>query len=201
MLDHVPAWLGKALRSVRAGADKLTIAHPAIGTGLTALDLSSPAFADGEDLPVRFTTDGAGVSPPLAWGPVPVGTTRLALIVEDADAPTPNPIVHAIVWNIDPAAGGLDEGAIDADAAPPAGGTVGRNSYAGTAWLPPDPPTGHGLHRYVFQLFALGESASPDTDADAVLGRGKFVEALAGHVLAAGVLTATYARGDAVRVE
>lgn len=199
MLDHVPAWLGKALRSVRAGADALTIADPAIGSGTTALDLSSPAFDDGERLPVRFTADGAGVSPPLAWGAVPAGTSRLALIVEDADAPTPSPIVHAIVWGIDPASAGLDEGALNTDGLSPAGGTVGRNSYAGTAWLPPDPPTGHGLHRYVFQLFALGGGAS--VDADAVLGRGKLVDAMAGHVLAAGVLTATYARGDAVRVK
>ena len=31
----------------------------------------------------------------------------------------------------------------------------GRNSYLQAGWLPPDPPPGHGVHRYAFQLFAL----------------------------------------------
>src|SRR3569623_815902 len=79
MLEHVPHWLGHALRNVRAGADKLCIAQPELGGGFGTIDLSSPAFADGAMLPPRFTADGEGVSPPLLWGPVPEGTRSLAL--------------------------------------------------------------------------------------------------------------------------
>ena len=32
---------------------------------------------------------------------------------------------------------------------------LGRNSFLQTAYLPPDPPTGHGPHLYAFQIFAL----------------------------------------------
>ena len=160
MLEHVPGWLGHALRGLRAGADKLAVAQPELRSEsgeFAALDLTSPAFADGARLPERFTADGAGVSPPLTWGRAPEGTAMLALIVEDADAPAPQPLVHAVVWGLPADAGRIAEGALRADGAgSPAHGDVGRNSYFGESWLPPDPPTGHGEHRYVFQLFALG---------------------------------------------
>ena len=50
MLEHVPAWLGKVLQSVRAGHGKLTIARvggeDVLGKG--GFRLTSPAFRDGE---------------------------------------------------------------------------------------------------------------------------------------------------------
>jgi Raf kinase inhibitor-like YbhB/YbcL family protein len=201
MLEHVPGWLGHALRRLRAGADKLAVAQPGLRSelgGFGALDLTSPAFADGARLPERFTADGAGVSPPLTWGVAPEGTTMLALIVEDADAPAPQPLVHGVVWGLPADAGRLAEGALRADGAGSAtGGDVGRNSFFTEGWLPPDPPTGHGEHRYVFQLFALGDGCG---DPGPTPGRGALVSAMAGNVLAAGVLTGTYSRGDPAAV-
>lgn len=191
MLEHVPQWLGKALRGVRAGTDKLVIAQESLGS-FGEIALTSPAFADGARLPERFTADGEGVSPPLLWRDVPAGTGWLALIVEDADSPTPQPLVHAVVWGLSPDDGGLAEGAIIDDGEGDADGRdVGRNSYRRQGWLPPDPPTGHGEHRYAFQLFAL--------DGGAVLeghdpGRTALIAAMAGHVLAAGLLVGTYSR-------
>ena len=195
MLEHIPAWLGHAMSGLRAGADKLAIAQ--LGTSFETLDLTSPAFAHEARMPPRFTADGEGVSPPLVWNAPPAGTAHMVLIVEDADAPTPQPLVHAVVWNIAAEANGLAEGAIVADGAGHANaampGDVGRNSYLREGWLPPDPPTGHGLHRYVFQLFAL-DSALGDPGTSP--GRSAFVEAIKGHVLAAGVLVGTYSREE-----
>lgn len=194
MLEHVPAWLGKALAAARAGSDRAAIARPELGGRFAALDLSSPAFATGARLPVRFTADGDGVSPPLLWGAPPENTAMLALIVEDADSPSTQPLVHAIVWGLAAAPGSLGEGAIAADGAGDAeGGDVGRNSFLREGWLPPDPPTGHGEHRYLFQLFALDGAA---TDPGATPGRSAVVAAMAGHVLAAGLLVGTYSRGE-----
>ena len=193
MLEHVPAWLGRMLSGVRAGADKLAIVQVKLGGEVAALRLSSPAFADGATLPVRFTADGDGVSPPLVWDAPPAGTASLALLVEDADAPTPQPLVHAVIWGLDAATARLAEGAIVADGDGSLdGGDVGRNSFGREGWLPPDPPTGHGPHRYCFQLFALGAGAeAPDGSP----GRSALVAAMEGHVLAAGVLIGTYERG------
>lgn len=196
MLEHVPDWIGASLRGIRAGAEHLVIVQPEIGSGAAAIELGSPAFADGGRLPPRFTADGEGVSPPLVWGPVPAGTQSLALIVEDADSPTPAPLVHAILWGLPADTGRLAEGAIVAHAHPE-GGSVGRNSFLAEGWLPPDPPTGHGDHRYVFQLFALDRPAADLGDGP---GRGAVLNAIAGHVIGAGLMTGLYARGgtDAV---
>lgn len=203
MLEHMPAWLGHALKGIRAGADALVIARFGLGSGAQAgtefatLELTSPAFAHEGRLPPRFTADGDGVSPPLLWSAPPAGTAALALIVEDADAPTPQPLVHAIVWHIAADRLRLAEGAITADGAGTPDGDVGRNSYLREGWLPPDPPTGHGEHRYAFQLFALDAALG---DPGVSPGRTALVEAMSGHVLAAGLLIGTYPREEAAPV-
>lgn len=194
MLEHPPSWLGHALGSVRAGADRVAIAalHPG---EYIAISLGSAAFADGERIPERFTADGKGVSPPLHWGPLPEGTAALALLVEDADSPSPNPIVHAVVWDLDLAANRLEEGAVGTsgdDAPGGEGPETGRNSYLQRRWMPLDPPPGHGDHHYVFQLFAL--SSAPDLER--APGRSALLDELGGRLLGVGVLTGTYSRED-----
>ncbi len=195
MLEHLPHWLGAAFANVRAGSDKLATATVDL-YGAVPILLSSPAFADGARLPDRFTADGEGVSPPLTWGKLPQGTASLLLIVEDPDAPAPRPLVHAIVAGIDLDASSLAEGAIRPDGDGGPAGDSGRNSYGREGWLPPDPPTGHGVHHYVFQLFALAEA--PELDASP--GRGDLSDAFKARVLGAGMLTGTYSRGEEIPV-
>jgi Raf kinase inhibitor-like YbhB/YbcL family protein len=193
MLEHVPHWLGALLRNLRAGHAKLVIVNKDLNVGAASLELMSPAFANGGRLPERFTADGEGVSPPLVWRDPPAGTTSFALIVEDPDAPAANPFVHAVVWNIPADARRLAEGAIARDGDGSADGSdVGRSSFFTEGWLPPDPPTGHGSHDYVFQLFALHTTAVLGPNP----GRDELVEALEGNVLAAGLFVGTYSRGE-----
>jgi Raf kinase inhibitor-like YbhB/YbcL family protein len=196
MLEHIPHWLGSALTNVRAGHDKLTLARLDL-TGAASLDLTSPAFAAGDRLPPRFTADGEGVSPPLVWRNIPEGAGSLALIVEDPDAPTPRPMVHAIVVGIDPSLTGLPEGAIRPDGDGTAEKDVGKNSRLAEGWLPPDPPTGHGSHDYVFQLIALSGSDEAEEHSP---GRSDFVDHVQGRILAAGVLVGTYSRAEEAEV-
>ncbi len=196
MLEHIPAWLGAAMSGLRAGADKLAIVQ--LGSDFETLDLSSPAFAHESRLPPRFTADaeaGEGVSPPLVWSTPPAGTERMVLVVEDPDAPAPQPLVHAIVWGLEADAGRLAEGAIVADGNgdDTGGRDVGRNSYLREGWLPPDPPRGHGEHRYAFQLFAIGAGVG---DPGTTPGRSAVIDAITGHVLAAGLLIGTYSREE-----
>lgn len=192
MLEHVPTWLGALLHNVRAGHAKLAAVDPDL-TSDTVIELSSPAFASGARLPERFTADGEGVSPPLVWGPVPAGTRSLVLLVEDPDAPAPNPMVHALVAGIAPDTHRFAEGTIAPDGAGDAArGDVGRNSYLVEGWLPPDPPRGHGEHDYAFQLFAL----SDELDLDANPGRSALLAAMAGKVVGLGLLIGTYSRGQ-----
>lgn len=193
MLEHLPRWIGALLHNVRAGHSKLVIAEPGLDLGTTTIDLSSPAFANGARIPARFTADGAGVSPPLVWGDVPAGTDSLALIVEDPDAPALNPMVHALVWGLPASERALPEGAIGRDGrGGPDGRDVGRNSLLAEGWMPPDPPSGHGPHDYVFQLFALEGAPAIGSNP----GRSDFAHAIAGRILASGMLVGTYSRGE-----
>ena len=185
MLEHVPQWLGQMMRNVRAGHSKLAVVKLAgeVVPGADGFALTSPAFAHGGSLDPRFTADAeAPTSPPLAWTAPPAGTRSLALIVEDPDAPSPQPFVHFLGWNF---AGEAAELAAGAEAP-----RMGRNSYQQSQWLPPDPPAGHGPHDYVFQLFALDKQLEVAPGS----GRDALMDAMEGDVIGAAVLSATYER-------
>jgi Raf kinase inhibitor-like YbhB/YbcL family protein len=198
MLEKLPDAVGHALRDQRAGLDKIAFNHLKLRAGTAAITVRSLAFADHAPIPALYTADGDGVSPPLEWTGVPGAAASLVLIVEDADSPTPQPLVHAIVADLPPGDGSLAEGAIDRDRAEGEDATIGRNSYLRAGWLPPDPPPGHGVHRYVFQLFAL--SAGPGFDSTP--GRDAVMTVLQERAIASGILTGTYERPDgSIKVE
>ena len=192
MLEKLPDVVGHALRGQRAGLDKTAFQAVDLRAGMAAITIASLAFADHAPIPEQYTADGAGISPPLHWSGVPGVATALVLIVEDADAPTPQPLVHAIVVDLPGGDGALAEGAMPSADHDGSGLHVGRNSYLQTRWLPPDPPPGHGVHRYAFQLFALEAGA---TFGDAP-GRDAVLEAIREHGLASGCLIGTYERPD-----
>ncbi|MGE0311821.1 MAG: YbhB/YbcL family Raf kinase inhibitor-like protein [Lautropia sp.] len=192
MLEKLPPTLGHGLRDTRAGLEHVLFNRIDLRGGTGAIAVRSLAFADHAPIPALYTADGDGVSPPIEWTGVPSTAVALVLVVEDADSPTPMPLVHAIVTDLAAGDGQLAEGAIDkaSDAAQDA--TIGRNSYLRRGWLPPDPPPGHGVHRYAFQLFALG----PGDDLGSVPGREAVLALLEARAIASGMLIGTYARGD-----
>ena len=193
MLEKLPDALGHALRDQRAGLDKTAFRLIDLRAGMGALEVKSLAFVDHAPIPAQYTADGPGISPPLHWSGVPEAAASVAVIVEDADSPTPQPLVHAIVVGLSAGDGGLAEAALPSRDHDGSGLRVGRNSYLQAAWLPPDPPPGHGVHRYAFQLFALDATASPFSDTP---GREEVLEALRDHAIASGCLVGTYERPD-----
>lgn len=186
LLENIPPSVGHAIRGVRAGHDKLAAARFAAPAILT---LTSSAFEDGAPIPARYTADGEGISPPLAWARMPAAAARLALVVEDPDAPSAEPFVHLIAWDIPPELGGFPAASFRSPGHDGMTRHLGMNSRREPAYLPPDPPPGQD-HAYIFQLFAL----------DAPLGlqehpeRGELLAAMADHVIAQGRLTGTYGR-------
>jgi Raf kinase inhibitor-like YbhB/YbcL family protein len=190
MLEKLPRGLGHAVRGVRAGYNKIIAEDDAFEQIPDSISLESPAFRDGGDLPDRFTADGEKISPPLSWRGVPDHAESLVLIVEDPDAPSAEPLVHLLAWDLPPDLATLDEGLFKSPDHEGLDENLGRNSFLQTAYLPPDPPTGHGPHLYAFQLFALDRKL----DFDHPPGRKAVVEAMTGHVLAKGVLVGAYER-------
>jgi Raf kinase inhibitor-like YbhB/YbcL family protein len=162
-----------------------------------AIELTSPAFAQGRPIPKKYTADGDDVSPPLAWSGLPEGTKELALICDDPDAPDPDnprpdPWVHWVVYSIPATAKGLPE-TIPREPRPqkPAGIVQGRNSWPAAenvGYGGPSPPKGR--HRYFFRLYALDS----ELDAPPGLDKTRLLRAMEGHILAEGRLMGTYAR-------
>jgi Raf kinase inhibitor-like YbhB/YbcL family protein len=143
--------------------------------------LESDAFQNAEAIPARHTCEGEDVSPPLRWTNLPEGTQSLALVVDDPDAPR-GVFTHWVAWDFDPDAGGLREG----ESAP----TEGRNDFDTTGYRGPCPPPGHGRHRYVFRLYALGEKLELGAGA----AKAELERAIEGRVLTTAELVGTYER-------
>jgi Raf kinase inhibitor-like YbhB/YbcL family protein len=134
------------------------------------------------------------VSPPLNWSDLPAGTKELALICEDPDAPTSEPWVHWVIYKIPADLTGLPEGI---DKAPrlknPPGALQGKNSWKSgrtIAYRGPDPPLGHGVHRYFFRLYALDAKLATDPGLSASTLRDE----MKGRILGEGQLMGTYSK-------
>ena len=190
MLEKLPRGIGEALKGAGPGLDAILYHQDVAGSAPGSLILTSPAFRDGQAIPVRFTADGDKLSPPLAWTGVPERAKGMVLVIEDPDAPAPTPLVHTLAWALPGHDDELAEGALKS---PGSGGeaiSLGRNSFLGAEYLPPDPPPGHGPHRYCFQVFALDTAlhlhGSPI--------RTQVAHAMKGHVIARGLLVGTYER-------
>ena len=185
MFQKLPAFFGKALDGVRAGPDKLLLNEEA-GAAPDTIRVESSAFADGGAIPVRFTADGEGLSPPLAWSNLPEGTREVLVVVEDPDIPAPQPFIHLIAV-FDAATTSVGEGQLVEGSKV---ARFGKHSMGGPGWLPNDPPPGHGPHHYLFQVFALNRAI----DWDETPGKDEVKAALKNAVIGKGVLVGIYER-------
>lgn len=187
MLENLPDFVGHALQGVRPGLDKTVFAQV---EGPQTLRVTSSAFEEGGAIPVRFTADGEALSFPVAWAGVPDHAGAVAVVIEDADSPTPWPIIHAFAYDEPGRDGDWPAGALRSPGHEGDGHALGHNSYVRDAYIPPDPPPGHGPHRYVVQVFALRHALGFDKTP----GKHDFLEAMKGGVLAKGRLIGTYER-------
>jgi Raf kinase inhibitor-like YbhB/YbcL family protein len=184
MAEHGP--------SPHAG-EPLTIQAVAPATA-GALVVRSPAVdADGYIDPIH-AADGDNRSPALTWTAV-LEAESFALVVEDPDAPGDAPFVHWLIWDIPGTAKDLAAGVpLGPGPEVPQGAVQGRNGMGQHGWFGPRPPVGHGVHRYHFQLFALGKrlGMGPDTPLSELLN------ALKGNTLASGELVGLFERRDPI---
>lgn len=138
--------------------------------------LTSPAFANGQVVPRKFTCDGSNVSPPFAWTDLPSGTQSLLFACLDPDAPG-GTFHHWAAYNIPPELTGLEEGYR-------AGMSDARfaqalNDFGKTGYGGPCPPHGHRPHAYHFRLSALRdriEHATPGSTCQEIIQAAKPLE-------------------------
>ncbi len=151
------------------------------------LEVSSPAFQEGDRIPTKYTCDGQDVSPLLAWSEPPVGTQSFALIVDDPDAPG-GVFTHWVLFNIPTDSRELPE-AVPTRAQLLSGALQGENDFGKIGYGGPCPPPGRP-HRYQFTLYALDQSL----DLKAGVSKKQLLGAMRGHILVQGQLTGTYKR-------
>jgi len=155
-----------------------------------AFTLTSPAFKNDERIPVKYTGEGADVSPPLEWSDPPAGARSLALICDDPDAPV-GTWDHWVLWNLPGDLKKLPENVAKTETPPdPKGARQGKNSWPKIGYNGPMPPKGHGTHHYNFVLYAL--DTAPDLKAGA--DKKALLAAMKGHVLGQAKLTGVYSR-------
>ena len=147
----------------------------------SALDLSTPAFKQGEKIPSKYTCDAAGMNPALNFSGVPANTKQLVLTLHDPDVPkTLMPsgnFDHWMVWDIAPTSKGIAEGA---------GSSMGMNGAGKAGYIGPCPPDRE--HRYFFRLYAVDIPLAGKMFKD----RAALEEAIKGHVLAQSELMGRY---------
>jgi len=122
------------------------------------LALASEAIGEDGAIGDAYSAYHDNLSPPLMWTGMPDAETY-ALVLEDPDAPTEQPFLHWVVWNIPGRLKGLPahlpRTARLEDGSGLAGAVQGLNGRGQPGYMGPRPPAGDGPHRYHFQLFAL----------------------------------------------
>lgn len=159
------------------------------------MQLISNMFRDNAKMPAAFTGEGENISPPLAWRGAPPEAKGFALICEDPDAPVregqEHPFVHWVIYDLPASVMFLPDGIVRApEITTPIPAKQGKNSFGSTGYDGPMPPIGHGVHHYVFTLYAVDKRL----DLAPGLKRDELLAKIRGHVLAAAKLAGTYER-------
>ncbi len=155
--------------------------HQPVNLNVTSsMKITSDAFIEGQQIPIRFSCDGQAINPPLKISGVPAEAKSLVLIYEDPDAPA-GTFTHWLVWDISPNITEVKEGQTGF-------GTVGNNGAQREGYYPPCPP--NGSHRYIFRLYALDRRLNlPAGSAKPAL-----LDAMQDHILTEAELMGRYSR-------
>lgn len=176
----------------RGGASGAPAAAPMV--------MTVSGFADGAQIPVKFSqaapgvAPGEGLSPAITWSNVPAGTQSLVLNMRDMDVvrnKTSDDQAHWVVWNIPPTSTGLPEGV-------PKGSQLADGSHqisaTGPMYRGPGAPANGPQHHYMFELYALDTNLDVQPTTDAFETRANVFKAMQGHILGKAVYGGLFRR-------
>ena len=155
---------------------------------MTKLELTSPAFSDGGEMPRKYGYKHGNKVPPLKIDCAYTRIKSLALIMDDPDAmgAVGKVWVHWVIWNISP--GALKEFQYENSQTPEIiQSDKGMTDFGEVGYGGPAPPDKR--HTYVFKLYAL------DSWLDLPEGstKSELEKAMEGHIIEQTQLTGTYA--------
>lgn len=173
---------GAGLAILLAGAAMAQPGGGKKGPPPPAMRLTSPAFADGSEIPDKYTQQVPdAVSPELEWTNVPPGTQTFVLLFHDPDVALQrklNDVTHWIAWNIPGSTTKLPEGVKEGGTSPD-GMIQGKNTRGNNAFMGPGAPATGPDHHYTFELFALDTKLDLGPDAT----REQVMNAMDGHII------------------
>jgi Raf kinase inhibitor-like YbhB/YbcL family protein len=147
------------------------------------LTMTIAGFADGADIPAKYTQSGNQTSPAISWTNTPSGTVTFFLHMHDMDVSrnkTTDDQLHWIVWNIPASVTELPEGI-------PMGAQLQNGAYqlsaSGPVYRGPGAPANVPRHHYMFELYALDTKLDVQPGADAFETRASIIKAIQGHIL------------------
>jgi Raf kinase inhibitor-like YbhB/YbcL family protein len=145
------------------------------------LEIISPVFRDGANIPPQYTCRGQNVNPPINILHAPAGTQSLTLVMHDPDA-VGGDYLHWLVWDIPPSTESISVNGV------PVGAIQGKNGSGQNSYTGPCPPKGTGTHHYIFDFYALDTTL----DLPAESGIEDVIKAQKGHVLDHTALTGLF---------
>lgn len=147
------------------------------------MTLTTMAWPDGGQIPLKHTQVGEEVSPALSWTNVPETAASFVLMVHDLDATAgdgTSDALHWLVWNIPAASRALPEAVPHGPQLPDGTRQI---SLTGPYYRGPAAPASGPPHHYVFELFALDAMIEvPPVGASPAETRAAVVAAMATHV-------------------
>jgi Raf kinase inhibitor-like YbhB/YbcL family protein len=180
------ASIGTTAQQVPAKSGSLALA---IVSAKAQLQVTSPSFTAGGDIPERFSDYGQKFSPALRWKGAPAETRSFVLLMEDPDANKPKPFVHWALYNLPASVTELHEAIPAIPRLPELRGALqGRTSKGTVGYFGPRPPRTDDAHHYHFQVFALDSMLALDPLAT----REDVLAAMKGRVLASGEVVGTF---------
>ncbi len=159
-----------------------------------AMTISTTAFADGTEIPAKYTQAGNQTSPAFTWTNIPPGTVTILLHMHDLEVSrnhTMDDQLHWLVWNIPATATGLPEGV-------PMGAQLQNGAYqisaSGQVYRGPGAPANGPRHHYTFELIALDTKIDVQPGTDAFETRAAVMKAIQGHILGKAVYMGLFRR-------
>jgi Raf kinase inhibitor-like YbhB/YbcL family protein len=149
--------------------------------------MTSPAFAEGQPIPVVHACDGANTSPQLDWGTAPDGAMSYSLVFTDLS----NSLIHWVIYDIPVSATGLPADIDKVFMPPDVAGAKQTLSFNGgvRGYLGPCPPT---QHTYEFKLYAVDVATLPGTTMNTTRAQAETI--ILQHDIASATLSGTYER-------
>src|SRR6266513_4534698 len=164
------------------------------------MTMTVEGFADGGQIPVKFTqaapgaAPGEGTSPAINWANAPAGTQSFVLNMRDMDVArnkTTDDQAHWVVWNIPATATGLPEGVPKGSQRPDGSYQI---SATGAMYRGPGAAATGPQHHYMFEIYALDTKLDVQPAGDAFETRANVMKAMQGHVLGKAVYGGLFKR-------